>query len=782
MHGTYNQSSAGSIGSNGGLSRQNSRSQSSSFTTTRSGQLSTTATLTGHNSIPKEFDDGLIRCEQDLQDDIKWLLRATHQYDQVMSASRRAHQRLSSECKRKIEEVIGKFIAQERICEVGRREALDQLERSLGNWSIESDITAFIKEHSDNDMNESLVLSSQALSILTDTVTRTTMPISISPGPLLAPISRQVSGQTINVRSSSPIKPSSSWNTTAAAAASTKVDDEYYHTSGDERAVSVDTASVSSTHVSSSQDTISNMGDSASKPTGSKWEALMSFQYFTPKYSKQKAGSANIVTPTPIATTPPATSTDTSINTSVCDKNSKSATSSLLHSTLLRSTLLPLSENDSETASVQGTEMGTYPTAIITSSEDGNDEVSNAVSTNLITSAPASPNKERHSPTKRLSKVLDEERIALATYSQRSHSGEGVGTHSLRTTPPYLLPAKDSATINKDGLSNIEPNSQNSVSPMVVYALEEDSFDLQALAAAVDTHLSTIFFAVIEETAVATSTATAAATQVITQDSSTKKSAISPRDTNTGRNSTSASANVPTITLTKQRKNSLNSSKTDSQKATSQKSVTSSNSQKSTVENTYPAHIQSAVTELCNLLQTTFGRDKFAQGLNQFRSRKVELSVGFEPLGDVLYHALSLCEVHHDVHCAKVIMMLSQTFYRDQLESFIPSQTSTLDTSSVPTSPMQRIKPKESSSLSSSIHSAKSPKSPLISQKDEMQMKTQRQQRNESISSEPSTARSIHLQERSSRVYLKEILVDHPIWKKKEFWEQILWDCVLDQV
>jgi len=231
------------------------------------------------------------------------------------------------------------------------------------------------------------------------------------------------------------------------------------------------------------------------------------------------------------------------------------------------------------------------------------------------------------------------------------------------------------------------------------------------------------------------------------------------------------------------------SKNSNSQKETSQKSVASSSqkSSSSKEEIKYSPQLQSAVTELRNLLQTSQGRDKFAQGLNQFRSRKVELSVGFEPLGEILYHALSLCETYHDVHCAKVVMMLSQTFYRDQVDMISSSQSELLlsESASAPTSPLPTLKSKDQKidSASPSVHSsARSPKSPLLSPQEQHPRQLSKQHRTESISSEPSTARSIHLQERSSRVYLKELLVDHSIWKKKEFWEQILWDCVLDQV
>ena len=32
------------------------------------------------------------------------------------------------------------------------------------------------------------------------------------------------------------------------------------------------------------------------------------------------------------------------------------------------------------------------------------------------------------------------------------------------------------------------------------------------------------------------------------------------------------------------------------------------------------------------------------------------------------------------------------------------------------------------------------------------------------------------------RWYIKEILLDHPMWKEARFWEQSLWQCVMEQV
>jgi hypothetical protein len=37
-------------------------------------------------------------------------------------------------------------------------------------------------------------------------------------------------------------------------------------------------------------------------------------------------------------------------------------------------------------------------------------------------------------------------------------------------------------------------------------------------------------------------------------------------------------------------------------------------------------------------------------------------------------------------------------------------------------------------------------------------------------------------EEGKRRQFLKEIVVSHPIWQEGRFWEQALWQCVLEQV
>lgn len=705
--------------------RQTSRTQSANSVGTRSGRFSSSV-LSGPHLVAqsKECDEALLRSEKELKDDIKMLLRATHQYDQVMSASRRAHQRLDADCKKKIVEMVSKFITQERVVEAGRRAALDQLERSLETLSVESDVTAFIKEHSYTDMSESLVLSSQALSILSDAVVRTTLPVSLSSTSLSQEAeSRQNSVQGGPVSSS-----------LLEASKNALMDDQESGTPTRASSASGGQESSAVAQHTTTQTTSSESVDS-SKPAGIKWDSIMSLQYFAPTFRKQKqqstlsAANTSLINSSPTRTREISSGHSSSLNTSNTSggnepSNAKytkvsSQSGSLLHSTLLHSTLLPLEESESESSSVQGTEMGPYPIPVPSAD---------------TSSVPQSPMKQE-SPTKRLIQALDDERNALN--SRRSLSGDGP------TTAALLLGNYNHSPVKSSTEADVVTEKA-----AVSIALTEEGANLNTIAAAVEAHLSTLFFATNQSAA----------------DTETPLSA--------------ASSPLKKSTITDDGNLDLDTSTKEDDKQTNEFIESTADNPKdlSVVAKEHSTDIQDAIKGLNELLESSEGRDKFAQGLNQFRSRKVELSAGFEPLGEVLYRALTLCESNHDVHCAKVVMMLSQTFFQDQV-LFDSSTRHQFDVGSTPVSPMQvgSQELKLSSSMgsktySSSKSSARSLKSPMAT------LHT-----SESVLSEPSTARST-FQSRSSRVYLKELLVNHPIWKKKEFWEQILWDCVLDQV
>jgi len=144
--------------------------------------------------------------------------------------------------------------------------------------------------------------------------------------------------------------------------------------------------------------------------------------------------------------------------------------------------------------------------------------------------------------------------------------------------------------------------------------------------------------------------------------------------------------------------------------------------------NSLVSNFSNAVKTLSNIVETQYGRTAFVGVLNQFRSKKVDIGEGFTALGQVLSHTLDICLDTNDVHTAKIIMMLSQTFYR-------------------------KIETKDNDE-----HDQKSSLFPP--DKDEEEDRG------------------------GKREYLKEMLSPHALWHKSDckFWEQALWQLIVEQL
>ena len=80
-------------------------------------------------------------------------------------------------------------------------------------------------------------------------------------------------------------------------------------------------------------------------------------------------------------------------------------------------------------------------------------------------------------------------------------------------------------------------------------------------------------------------------------------------------------------------------------------------------DSAYSVPLIEAVNEIADAVESNAGRDVFVTCLNQFRSRQVNVGISFGWLGAVLWTALDWCHSCSDIHSAKIIMMLSQTFY-----------------------------------------------------------------------------------------------------------------------
>eukprot|EP01032_Pedospumella_encystans_P009944 gene9944-11660_t len=152
------------------------------------------------------------------------------------------------------------------------------------------------------------------------------------------------------------------------------------------------------------------------------------------------------------------------------------------------------------------------------------------------------------------------------------------------------------------------------------------------------------------------------------------------------------------------------------------------------------SYLIDAVEGISRAIKTQAGRDAFTSELNQFRSKKVEVGEGFCALGAVLWTTLSHCQAENDIHTASVIMMLSQTFYKK----------------------IVRESTKHAKKESNHSHNDQQSQSKNNDKEEEEEEESDRGVEN--------------------RMYIKELLITHPIWKDGNYWEQTLWQCAIEQL
>lgn len=70
--------------------------------------------------------------------------------------------------------------------------------------------------------------------------------------------------------------------------------------------------------------------------------------------------------------------------------------------------------------------------------------------------------------------------------------------------------------------------------------------------------------------------------------------------------------------------------------------------------------LRTCIQRLVQLSENLEGRKVLVNVLNQFRSKQVDVGVGFKLLAAVLWSLLTKCKSANDVHNGKIVMMLSQ--------------------------------------------------------------------------------------------------------------------------
>jgi hypothetical protein len=103
-----------------------------------------------------------------MSEEIRILLKSISNRDQVLSASRRAFQKLDRECKRAIYYSLRKILDKEKDNFEMQKLSIEKLDRALQKVNIEEDINSFISSYRYEE--GSLVLNSHALSLLSDLI------------------------------------------------------------------------------------------------------------------------------------------------------------------------------------------------------------------------------------------------------------------------------------------------------------------------------------------------------------------------------------------------------------------------------------------------------------------------------------------------------------------------------------------------------------------------------------------------------------------------------------
>ena len=146
--------------------------------------------------------------------------------------------------------------------------------------------------------------------------------------------------------------------------------------------------------------------------------------------------------------------------------------------------------------------------------------------------------------------------------------------------------------------------------------------------------------------------------------------------------------------------------------------------------------LELSVVQIAKKTVTQVGRDAFVIAFNKFRSKQVDVGDGYYHLGAVIWECLAHCQSYHDVHSAKIIMMLSQTFYM--------------------------------------LGESREKKEVTKACDDKSDEDEDEDDDDDDDDDEKGRA--------AQRRYLREILIGHPLWKESRFWEGALWQLVLEQL
>jgi len=183
----------------------------------------------------------------------------------------------------------------------------------------------------------------------------------------------------------------------------------------------------------------------------------------------------------------------------------------------------------------------------------------------------------------------------------------------------------------------------------------------------------------------------------------------------------------------------------------------------------YMESVENSVCWLSDCVRSQFGRDTFATVLNQFRSRKVDVGDAYHALGAVLWQCLDHCADAVDIHTSKVIMMLSQTFYCMNAAS--PKANGK----------MKKAKKANSITLQTQLDLGDDADETDGAESDGIDGDDRYAEKGKGKDNDREESEIVG-RGQGVRKYLKEMLTAHHIWKDGKYWEQVLWECAIEQL
>ena len=621
----------------------------------------------GRQDRIRELDESARKIDGEIKEDIRALLKILSNRDQVMSASRRAYQKLDRECKKSIGSTLKKLIIREKEAASARMAALAKLEASVDEIDIDGDAADFIAHHKleTRSPEGALILSSQALSILGDL---------------------------------------------AAENASARMD-----------GITAQTQS----------------GVSAGERGG----------FGGGERGGGGSGSAALHTPQPHP------------HRDSGGGGGGGAAKDLAAAFLDKASGL-LGRTTSPPPGVNATPQHTAPAPLLLVPSSSSSSSSSASSSSASSSSSSSSSSSTTSSSSSSSSAMAS--AAAGAGSRAALHGHPSGTErGGNTTPPEKAPKKLTSFTGGDSsevthhLSRIFYAQEDSAaasrisgvfSPLELSRLHVEGANMGATLGpdvvaegrdSLSSHLSSS--SAVAATAATAATATTEAAAAAPSSSSSFRGenqnlAMTPGSAATAATAAAAGAGTGVAGFVGRFGRILNLGPDASSASILQHAHEAAVSAGADGLRGAP---EESINVLAKIVKTQSGRHAFVTVLNQFRSRKVDVGLGFTALGAIVWETLTCCAANNDVHTAKIVMMLSQTFYRT----------------------IEGERPKSHSALFEDERPVR--ERPLFSPDDE----------------DDNGGRDTAM-----RQYLKDRLVDHHIWHDGTFWEQVLWQCTIEQV